>query len=72
MDTIFAFPRNSMDARYSGMPLHDLFAAVAMHALLKNGHTVGASSDIAERAYAIADAMLREREAKNYEDEGAA
>ena len=45
---------------HSGMTLRDYFAAKAMQALIDND---GLFSEIPTQAYAIADAMLKAREA---------
>ena len=45
---------------HGGMTLRDYFAAKAMQALIDND---GLFSEIPTQAYAIADAMMKEREA---------
>lgn len=56
-----AFPCNSPDGveTYKGMSLRDWFAGQALAGYLANN---GYLSQTAERAYEIADAMLKERE----------
>ena len=62
MKTIPAFPTNAMshDEFDIGMTLRDYFAAKAMQALIDND---GLFSEIPTQAYALADAMLKAREA---------
>ena len=58
-----AFPYSGVgdDMNYSrGMTLRDYFAAKAMQALIDND---GLFSEIPTQAYALADAMLKAREA---------
>ena len=62
-----AFPRNILDHGHgvtstheSGMTLRDYFAAKAMQALIDND---GLFLHIPTQAYAVADAMLKAREA---------
>lgn len=47
----------------SGMTLRDYFAAKAMQGELSSGDASHSVENIASRSYAIADAMLRAREA---------
>ena len=54
-----AFPINAMTTK-EGMTLRDYFAAKAMQALIDND---GLFSVIPIQAYAIADAMMKAREA---------
>lgn len=68
-----AFPRNILDHGHgvttvheSGMTLRDYFAAKAMQGLLAQSQGTALGSPVeqaAEYAYAMADAMLRAREA---------
>lgn len=57
-----AFPLVSTwaDESYHGMTLRDYFAAKAMQALIDND---GLFSEIPTQAYALADAMMKAREA---------
>jgi len=60
-----AFPVQSVyiedqETNSRGMTLRDYFAAKAMQALIDND---GLFSEIPTQAYALADAMLKEREA---------
>jgi hypothetical protein len=52
------------DAFFKGMTLRDYFAAKAMHSLMSDENGFGTDEDVAMSAYAIADAMLKEREKK--------
>ena len=60
-----AFPAHHFDLAESehGMTLRDYFAAQAMQALLTQGHI--ARPNVPGIAYAVADAMLKQREASN-------
>ena len=60
-----AFPAHHFDLAEGehGMTLRDYFAAQAMQALLTQGHI--ARPNVPGIAYAVADAMLKEREASN-------
>lgn len=59
-DNEFAFPKGRSDyTENRGMTLRDYFAAKAMQQMAGAGHTTWA--DLAADAYAIADAMLKER-----------
>ena len=60
-----AFPAHHFDLAEGehGMTLRDYFAAKAMQALLTLGHI--ARPNVPGIAYAVADAMLKEREASN-------
>lgn len=72
MVDIFAFPvSHSIDinwqkepkAEYCGMTLRDYFAAKAMQGLIaSNTNAIFDPKIVAESAYAIANAMLKERE----------
>jgi hypothetical protein len=57
-----AFPNDAVKDPFdrSGMTLRDYFAARAMQALIDND---GLFSEIPTQAYALADAMLKAREA---------
>jgi hypothetical protein len=55
-----AFPWTHDDLTCTGMTLRDYFAAKAMQALIDND---GLFSEIPAQAYALADAMLKVREA---------
>ena len=55
-----AFPWTHNDLTCTGMTLRDYFAAKAMQALIDND---GLFSEIPTQAYALADAMLKAREA---------
>lgn len=48
-----------------GMTLRDYFAAKAMAGEMSSTEPLSVPENIASRAYAIADAMLKEREAKS-------
>jgi len=54
-----AFPSGYYVPENQGMTLRDYFAAKAMQALIDND---GLFSEIPTQAYALADAMLKERE----------
>ena len=62
-----AFPLHpSADCRYneSGMTLRDYFAAKAMQGILAatlTPNTIWSQDEVAETAYTVADAMLKER-----------
>ena len=63
-----AFPQCSYNMKggydiTGGMTLRDYFAAQAMQALLTQGHI--ARPNVPGIAYAVADAMLKQREASN-------
>jgi len=53
-----AFPSGAIDDRYGGMALRDYFAGQALPPLVAKGITPAGAAAI---AYAIADAMLAER-----------
>ena len=56
-----AFPQQTnLKLSYTGMTLRDYFAAKAMQGILFEGLN---EAETAENAYAIADAMLKAREA---------
>jgi hypothetical protein len=57
---ITAFPWAPGDMSYTSMTLRDYFAVQAMQALIDQDTF---SNEVAERAYAIADAMLKARQA---------
>lgn len=59
-DNPSAFPRENIDEEKSGMFLLDYFAAKAMQTLL-NKNLAGSNNQISEKAYSIAEAMLKER-----------
>lgn len=53
----------SKDVDYAGMPLRDYFAAKAMQGICAHLETWGlVDTEIAARAYVMADAMLKARE----------
>ena len=53
-----------LDKRWCGMTLRDYFAAKAMEGMLaENGGGARSNDDLAVIAYALADAMLKAREA---------
>lgn len=57
------FPRDHAHDGHNGMTLRDYFATKAMQGLLATDLKPNVENeDLAEVAYAIADAMLRERE----------
>ena len=60
-----AFPAHHFDLAEGehGMTLRDYFAAQAMQALLTQGHI--ARPNVPGIAYAVADAMLKQREASD-------
>lgn len=61
----FAFPRDNILDRNSGMTLRDWFAGQVANGMAAHSGTSGAyygPGDIAARAYEVADAMLAERE----------
>ena len=55
-----AFPVSADTKTFQGMTLRDYFAAKAMQGLIDND---GLFSEIPTQAYALADAMLKAREA---------
>lgn len=55
-----AFPCGEYRVPFQGMTMRDYFAAKAMQALIDND---GLFSEIPTQAYALADAMLKAREA---------
>jgi hypothetical protein len=55
-------PTSGQTTIAEGMDLRDYFAARAMQALIDND---GLFSEIPTQAYALADAMLKQREVKN-------
>ena len=57
-----AFP-NPHYINHKGMTLRDYFAAKAMQGLISEPSTQGTMDEFAHRAYAIADAMMKAREA---------
>ena len=60
-----AFPTPAHNLANDGMTLRDYFAAKAMHAQIGNPLKLGDDEGrrlIAERAYRMADAMLKHRE----------
>ncbi len=58
-----AFPYDNADEGYAGMSLRDWFAGMAMHEMFVSGGW-SKYKYLAEEAYAVADAMLKEKEAK--------
>jgi hypothetical protein len=65
MNNQHAFPANHFDLTESehGMTLQDYFAAKAMQAMLAHSNSKTSSPEVyASAAYAMADAMLKERE----------
>jgi len=63
-----AFPQTYIDKEYNpymidttGMTLRDYFAAKAMQGLISNGGS--SHKEVAQAAYIVADAMLKERTA---------
>ena len=60
MKNIPAFPLPNMN---TGMTLRDYFAAKAMQGLISEPSIQGTIEEFAHRAYAIADAMMKAREA---------
>jgi hypothetical protein len=64
MNNELAFPQPDVPTVYGrGMSLRDYFAAKAMQAILSNPEYVGEDSRLAGQSYAVADAMLKAREA---------
>ena len=59
-----AFPHQSSDAIRAGMTLRDYFAAKAMQGDFIAGIHFDNFADCANRAYKMADAMLKARELK--------
>lgn len=66
-----AFPADTLSEDYSGMSLRDYFAAKAMQANLSDIETIKAMAQdakgpfneyLAKESYAVADAMLKQRE----------
>ena len=55
-----AFPCNTKSEGYTGMSLRDYFAAKVITGAFQN-HSAGSQSELAKRAYEIADAMLKQR-----------
>ena len=58
-----AFPTDTATVEY-GMTLRDYFAAKAMQGLLSDSEVSGTPEEFATRAYNMADAMLKARDAK--------
>lgn len=56
-----AFPADTLKEDYSGMSLRDYFAAKVITGAFQNV-SAGSQSELAKRAYEIADAMLNQRE----------
>lgn len=56
-----AFPCDNKTEGYSGMTLRDYFAAKVITGGFQN-ISPGSQTELAKRAYQIADAMLKERE----------
>ena len=56
-----AFPSETVSETYSGMSLRDYFAAKVITGAYQNV-SAGSQSELAKRAYEIADAMLNQRE----------
>lgn len=73
--TLYAFPRPLPNVavppdealaiweRHSGMTLRDYFAAKAMQGFLSNASEFSSGEQLATDAYALADEMLKERDA---------
>ena len=59
-----AFPAHFYDGRSTGMTLRDYFATAAMQAEFMGGVAQYDFGVTAERAYMMADAMLKAREQK--------
>lgn len=57
-----AFPADTVKEDYSGMTLRDYFAAKAITGAIFKNANAGSQSELAKRAYEIADAMLNQRE----------
>lgn len=57
-----AFPSETVSETYSGMSLRDYFAAKAMQALTSHYGNRSSYEERAKESYAIADAMLNQRE----------
>ena len=55
------FPNNFVSPKNQGMILRDYFAAKAMLGLLSDSQVQGTPDEFAFRAYAMADAMLKEK-----------
>lgn len=63
MKNEYAFPSSYLDSNLTkGMTLRDYFAAKAMHAIRIEEGATADYEFVAQRAYGIADAMLKERE----------
>jgi hypothetical protein len=60
MNNTPAFPLPNMN---TGMTLRDYFAAKAMQGLISEPSTQGTMEEFANRAYKVADAMMKAREA---------
>ena len=56
-----AFPSDNKSSGYSGMTLRDYFAAKVITGAWQT-ISPGSQSELAKRAYEIADAMLQQRE----------
>ena len=56
-----AFPSETVNETYSGMTLRDYFAAKVITGASQKV-SAGSQSELAKRAYEIADAMLNQRE----------
>jgi hypothetical protein len=66
MNDIPAFPRPTSGVdqyAQTGMGLRDYFAAKAMQAMISEPSIQGTMDEFAHRAYAIADTMIKTREA---------
>jgi hypothetical protein len=57
----FAFPTDTVQEGYSGMRLRDYFAAKVITGAFQT-ISAGSQSELAKRAYEIADEMLKQRE----------
>jgi hypothetical protein len=57
-----AFPRDHANDGHNGMTLRDYFAGKAVQGMLADQTMNTPAEEFAERAYAIADAMLKARQ----------
>ena len=61
MKNIPAFPNNFTIEKFQGLTIRDYFAAKAMQALISEPSLKATMDEFANRAYQIADAMLKAR-----------
>ena len=61
MKNIPAFPNNFTIDNFKGLTIRDYFAAKALQALISEPSLTATMDEFANRAYQIADAMIKER-----------